>query len=531
MSAPDTIPANVAALTTALRAFGWCRWRWAVLAGLGRAVLAGPGLLLAWVLLDWAARLPPWPLILLFALALVAGLAGTLWWFLPPLCRRVQPEREALLIEARHGRLDNLLIGALQLGREAAATTGPLRHSPVLVAALVARAVDELRTRNPAKLLDLRGARRLSLAAGLVVVASVALTALAPGVIRARGERLQAAWTVVLDTLFPVKLAIEPGDVAVLRDSPVTVSVTATGAHRSEILLVLADEDGKNETRLPLTLAAGRASHTVAAVAKTFRYHFVYAAQRSRAGTVMVGDRPEIAAISYELAFPAYTGQAPRTLTGRTPKLQALAGTNVLVSFAATTELHPDLCYVQWQGADRQPVTVSGRFGHFSFAVDRPDRLLLHLAGKHGRGFEMAKPLPLEVAVDRDQPPTVQLAQRKDKLVLLAEEAAGFALAFTAEDDFGVAEIALNYRIDTIDALLGREPRQGAQTRLVEPAVERLNGKFTEIFKGLDPALQPGDRIRIELTAKDNNTETGPGVGRSKRSEEHTSELQSPCRS
>ena len=187
-----------------------------------------------------------------------------------------------------------------------------------------------------------------------------------------------------------------------------------------------------------------------------------------------------------------------------------------MVSFAATTELHPDLSYVEWSEGDKQAITVNGRFGHFSFAVDRPNRAVLHLTGQYGRGFEMADPLSLEIAVTRDLAPSITIGIRKEKLVMLAEEAAAFAVPYTAEDDFGVAEVTLNYRIDTIDALLGREPRQGAATRLVEPVSERVVGKFTEVFKGLTPPLQSGDRVRIELTAKDNNTETGPSVGRSR---------------
>jgi hypothetical protein len=51
--------------------------------------------------------------------------------------------------------------------------------------------------------------------------------------------------------------------------------------------------------------------------------------------------------------------------------------------------------------------------------------------------------------------------------------------------------------------------------RRIEPARDLAKGRFAEMFKTLDPALQPGDRVTITLTAKDNNTETGPGIGKS----------------
>jgi len=75
--------------------------------------------------------------------------------------------------------------------------------------------------------------------------------------------------------------------------------------------------------------------------------------------------------------------------------------------------------------------------------------------------------------------------------------------------------VNLEYRIDTIDALLGRAPREGTVPRRIEPARDLVKGRFAEMFKTLDPPLQPGDRITLSITGKDNNTETGPGAGRS----------------
>lgn len=503
-------------LSQVLRGFGRFRRRWALLEGLGRFVLAGPGTLLLWCLLDWVMPLPPWPLFLLFVLVVGSSLFAAVRWLLPPVFRRVHPDREALEIETLHGGLDNLLIGAHQLGSETLGAKGAPRYSPALVAALMARAVAELQRIHPARLVDLRRPRRILSAAAGVVVVTVAFAILAPQAIRERTSRLHEAWLAVLDTLFPVTLTIEPGNTTAVRGDPVTLRVHARGARRPGIDLAMKDLETGRVTRVPLALAGGSAAHTVERADKSFSYDFSYAGRRSPSGTVLVGERPQIAAISYELVFPAYVGQPPRTLSGRIPRIQALAGTSILVSFSATTELHPDLSYVEWTGGEKQAITVSGRFGHFSFSVDQPCRATIRLTGRHGRGFEMTEPVSLEIAVDKDQVPTIQAGIRKDKLVMLAEEAAAFAVPYTAEDDFGVTEVTLGYRIDTIDAMLGREPRQGSTSRLVEPAAERVNGRFTDVFKALNPPLLPGDRIRIELSARDNNTETGPGVGRSR---------------
>ena len=95
--------------------------------------------------------------------------------------------------------------------------------------------------------------------------------------------------------------------------------------------------------------------------------------------------------------------------------------------------------YVLWQDGTEQDVSVSGRFGHFAFVVTRPDRAAIHLTGAYGPGFELEKPVAFEIAVQRDQPPSVAILRRERKLTMLAKEAAAFGLRYVAEDDFGVS--------------------------------------------------------------------------------------------
>ncbi len=126
----------------------------------------------------------------------------------------------------------------------------------------------------------------------------------------------------------------------------------------------------------------------------------------------------------------------------------------------------------------------------------------------------MPDPIGLEVAVQRDAPPTVDVLLRNRKFTMLSEEATHFGVTALAEDDFGVAEVLLDYKVDTIDPLLNRPTRQGTISRVIDPPKDRMKVTFLDMFKGLAPPLEPGDRITITVSAKDNNTEPGPGVGR-----------------
>lgn len=514
-------------LVRTITGFGQFRKRWSVLHGLAVAILLGPGTLLVWFFADWLFKLPPWPLLLAFVV--VAGLAlwGVVAYLGRALLRRFRLEREALVVEALHGKLDNRLIGSIQLGREASASEDPradkppvaqsvpLGYSADLVWALVDQTAQTVAREDVKRLVDLRPTRK-RLAGALGVVISILLcVVLARAAVAERMDRLRDAYAAVLDSLFPVEMLVKPGDVAVVRGRPVVLAVEVRGARRREVRLVRTDLKTKQSQTMMLPLEAQRGMLEIAHAEESFSYRFEYSRRKSEQYKVSVGDLPEVSAINYELAYPAYTGQPTRTLSGRMPRVQGLAGTGVLVSFAATTDLDPNSCYVQWQDGSKQLIPITGRFGHFSFTIARPDRASIYLTGGYGKGFEMERPINFEIGMQADEPPTVKLVSRNRKLTLMAEEAQAFGLPWMAEDDFGVAEVNLDYKIDTVDELLGRGARQGSVPRRIEPSQDRVKGQFTEMFKSLAPPLQPGDRITITVSAKDNNTETGPSLGKS----------------
>ncbi|HEV7405943.1 MAG TPA: hypothetical protein VGO11_23560, partial [Chthoniobacteraceae bacterium] len=361
-----TVGPSLNSLRTAVTDFGRYRKRWAVLHAASVAVLALPGALLLWFALDWAFKLPAWPLLGLFVIALGGGLAVAIYRLIHPLRQRVEAEREALVIESLHGGLDNQIIGALQLGREV--HEGSARGYAVdYVAVLLEQTRGRVSDLRLPKLVDLTRTRRLLAAASAVLILLLLVLVIFPSAVTERLHRLQNAYATVMDTLFPVDLRVSPGDTAVVRGRPITLSLEAVGARRHEVVLRRTDLQTKKSYDTPLLLQQQRAAFTIEKTTDSFSYEFEYGGRRTPAHRVLVDDLPEISAINYELAPPAYTGQPTRTLTGRLPRVAGLAGTNVLVSFAATTDLHPELCFVEWADGSKQALSVSGRFAHFGF--------------------------------------------------------------------------------------------------------------------------------------------------------------------
>jgi hypothetical protein len=111
------------------------------------------------------------------------------------------------------------------------------------------------------------------------------------------------------------------------------------------------------------------------------------------------------------------------------------------------------------------------------------------------------------VTVIPDQAPSIQVTWplRREELVT---NRATLLVAFEAKDDFGLGGIRLHYAVNwsegakfrTLDLDLGGEsPRS-------------LNRRFEWKLERIQPALQEGDVVDYWFEARDNNTETGPGV-------------------
>ena len=522
-------PDYTAIAATVLR-FGRFRRRWRCLEGLGRLVVVAVGALLVWFLADWLIGLPGWVLFGSFVAIAGAGIWIAAWHVLRPAVRRVRLKPEALAIEGLHGKLDNRIIGSLELGAEVAEAEQsgkPLGYAPFLVTELVSQTARTLQESDVRALINRKRAKRYLGGAGGIAVAAVLCAVFAGDAIIGRAERLQQVYAGILDSFFPIELRVQPGNKAVVRGRPVSLEVEVLGGRQNRVTLVTRAKTAKEETYTLLPLAGRKAASSAGRKAalraahkvtpdETFEYRFEYARRKSPSYTIRVGDLPLLTAINYELIYPPYTGQPPRAIVGRVPRLKALMGTSIMVSFAASTNLHPDRCTVQWQDGTRQALPVTGRFGHFSFTVSKPDKATLSLTGEYGPGFEMENPVSFEVIPEPDRSPTVTLGLRKRELTLMPDQLASFALPWTAEDDFGVAEVKLDYKIEPLDKfLVDSGTRKGAVSRKYDPPQDMIKDVFSAVFKDAQPPIKPGEKITITVTAVDNNTEseTGPGQG------------------
>jgi hypothetical protein len=223
----------------------------------------------------------------------------------------------------------------------------------------------------------------------------------------------------------------------------------------------------------------------------------------SRLPGVRASDTPIVGDIEITLEFPAYTGRPPLALPASSGDFRALAGT---VAHIETTALVPAVeaeLVFEDESTGELALHVDGDrlSGAFTVTDAAAYRFLLRRSG----GAATAESRPHVIELEPDAPPRVELYAPADELDVTDQKR--IELAYTAEDDFGLLDLALVWTPE------GGEPGRMA---LPPPGPERraAQGKFLWDLAGVP--LPPGARVTYHIEARDNDDVRGPNVGRSR---------------
>lgn len=257
---------------------------------------------------------------------------------------------------------------------------------------------------------------------------------------------------------------------------------------------------------LALATLAVLASFGPAAVGDGLRYLLFAQPPVSGAHALVEEQNALIEPIRVTLLPPAYTGLATREVRGTLGDFRALVGTEV-----------------SWRTRSLIPVTQARlRLGTTDDAIAVPLEVLeggvlqgvftatesvsyqVELRAEDGPW--RVDPRHRRLAVEADQPPTVELAAPDDGGAVAPDEVIQFVYA--ASDDFGLRSVRLVWHFE------GDEERRreitlhtGLSTRSIEDQA---------LLDLADLRLQPRDVVVSWIEATDNDTISGPNVGRSR---------------
>ncbi len=469
-----------------------------------------------------------------------AGLGTLLLLLLRPILRPLPDRALAVDVERRYPVLRERLLTTIDLA-PALAATGPASGSQTnfsqpMIASLAAE------TERVASSLDFRRAvntrpLRVALLTTLFTLALLALhLVLVPQAFANWLQRMANPYADIAPYA-NTRLWVLPDRTILPRGEGLTVRIFTRGVPVNGCTLRyrLASDPANDWRRLDLDKPAtvSSASPELARLsdanaraegqAQKFTYHFASLAQnielyatandgRSNARQVTVEDRPTILNMRLTLHYPEYMHRGVQVLPESTGNIAAPVGTTVDVEAIANKPLRS--VGVLRDNAEPGSWRVKAERAYGQFAVWKDGSYSLKLLDQHG--FDNLAPPRYDIRTLPDLPPSVQITRPATDIDLVPD--GSLPLVARATDDYGVVSMSLNY-----DAQRGEEdPTRRAHPAHIATGALALPGptgtpqaNVAVRWNISDVHAKPGDSVRYEVRATDNDNIQGPHVGRS----------------
>jgi hypothetical protein len=227
------------------------------------------------------------------------------------------------------------------------------------------------------------------------------------------------------------------------------------------------------------------------------------------AAAVAVAERaalepPLVTDLTLTLRYPAYMARADEVIAGASGDVTAPRGTEVIVEGRADIDVSaaaivltggPEELSLQAQVDGRQ---VRGRF-----TVAAPGAWRFKLTSE---GRERLDPAARQILVKADAAPTVRLEHPiADETVQPDDE---IKVVYGADDDFGITSVRLVVRRQGS----GREPFVQVLAKDLASVKQSAGGGVVAIK---DVGARPGEKLALVVEVLDNDTISGPNIGRS----------------
>lgn len=432
-----------------------------------------------------------------------------------PLLGRLNRRHAALLVENAFPRFRSSLISAYDL------TASPEACNPrsrALVGQLLDEVSSEVEKEDIARsLFGIDRLRRLAIfAAALLGFGLVLFLVFQP----VSGILIQRIF--LSDVALPAETRViaMTGDLKVNPGETVALQARAEGVIPASGTLRVRYDDGVTESVevFPSDKDPALFAHTVPSVRASFDYHFEIHDGSSEAHRVTAVVLPTLEEVRFTQIYPDYTGLPETPMPPSS--LRLLAGSVLRIEATASIGLESSGLLIRGREEEetisRDLDIVGEKSNRLRAEMTVPEEgwrsLSIHLTSRDSISSRNDPVYPVEIRAD--QPPRVALVEPgEDRTTLLARETP--RLAFRARDDYGIARLALCYRVirpglrEDSGSETGRIPldlREGAKSH---------SGTLEWNLNALLPPLVPGCRLSYWVEAEDHNDLTGPGIGRS----------------
>lgn len=349
----------------------------------------------------------------------------------------------------------------------------------------------------------LSGAPRRLLAIPLVILSigilGVAATAMTSGNNLSKlAKRLVMPWQPIPLT----QISASAGDQIIVRGAAVDLDIQATGRIPSVAVLQL-EAAGGIVTDIPVAAENNTFQTRFERMEDSVRYRWVAGDSQTQWASLSVVDYPRIVDASLNIYDPDYTNRPPTQWQRLPRRLEALAGSQLIMNLEVDQPLKLASATFAPRGNANETTQLpllnnEGRW-QLVTELQQPGTLELQFAGS--TGLESNESLRVEIV--EDELPSVGILSSTDDIALTKEDR--LQISFTASDDFGVQSVEL---ITTVTDAEGnaREVRQPFDMDSAEDQ-RSVVGSFQLDLKNLD--LQKRSKVSYRVEASDRSGKTG----------------------
>jgi hypothetical protein len=467
------------------------------------------------MLLDWLVDLD-WPVRALF-------LGGDIWLLvhfarrhrLARLLHVPNPEACALMVEKHWPRLRGRVIATVQF-----AAPSFIAAPPALVEALqretdVGTGAYDFGQIVPVRELKRRG----GMALGVLTLWLGLLVVLAPGSF----ALLMRVFLLPASVPRKTEVICLSGSKVIPAGESVLLEARAKGIVPSHGRVTLVDDNGRVQdiTLDPEPHRPDVFGLSIAKVEAPFTYTIRLNDGSSDSYRIKTVPRPDVTSIDCVQIYPAYTGLDPIKRT--VGNLALLAGSRLQIHAVANSKIVKATVKLAGPG-QVIPLQIGGAEGD-----ELTGEIPIPAAGLTGFSIQMVNEAAItsgdgtEYRIDiiPDRAPTVEVTypERLQELYTLKAKP---TIAFSASDDYGLAQITLCYRViqDNSDTTGDTSPAPVASARRIEMdlgAEHPLTSQRRYVWDlaAVRPALTEGETLEYWMEARDGNIVTGPDIGES----------------
>ncbi len=309
-----------------------------------------------------------------------------------------------------------------------------------------------------------------------------------------------------------VLLSLEtPDTITVIQGGDLTVNVRSHHSTPSSVTVTFIEGSGLVSRQNALRDESD-STLFIATFPMIERNGYLFAESRkavSDSSSVRLLYRPRMARLNVSLKPPSYTGQPRFSLPDGSGDIRALPGSLARISLESSRPLsEATINRTSANGKIKSsPMDIKRKVASSSFAINQPGEWWIELVSDENIAGD--EPIKWTINLDEDRAPRVTIRLPEAGTVL--PEQMALPLAALAEDDYGISQIELRYRIYNefmdVDSV-GEEAfmKQPLQFREITP------GRYVvEVIWGLaDLPLFPPEEVHYFIRVWDNNLMNGP---------------------